>query len=248
MEPDTSFDAVATSFEDEIYGSSKGYVRLHVLWEDLLSEIPQLAHGGLSILDAGGGTGHMALRMGQLGNNVVLCDPSREMLSKAGESIRKANLSSKFAMIACHDALEWLASPKATLGHLIECLKYDGHLSLMFYNRIAALIKRIFSGAFAAALREQKEGYSPRGWGNGATPLAEEIIRGWLEIIREWLDEFGLRVRSKAGIRIFHDHLSDSARNREGLDSLLEVEKELREQEPFASLGQHILLVCEWTQ
>ena len=69
-------------------------------------------------------------------------------------------------------------------------------------------------------------------------PLAEEIVRGWL-------DELGLRARSKAGIRIFHDHLPDAARDRERLDDLLEIEGALRRHEPFASLGQHIHLVCE---
>lgn len=199
----------------------------------------------------------MALRMGRLGNKVVLCDPSREMLSKADESIRKADLpgsvttihssiqdlgkliSGKFDVITCHAVLEWLVDPKATLEDLVKFLKHDGRLSLMFYNRNAALLKQILRGEFSAALREHKEDSSPRGWGSGATPLAEEVVS-------EWLDKFGLKVRSKAGVRIFHDHLPSGAQNREQLDGLLEVERELRKQEPFASLGQHIHLVCEW--
>ena len=121
---DTNFDGIATSFEKQIYGSPRGYVRLHVLWEDLISEIPRITHGDLSILDAGGGAGHVALRMAELGNRVVLCDTSREMLSKADESIRAADLSGsvttihssiqglgksisgKFDVITCHAVLE----------------------------------------------------------------------------------------------------------------------------------------------
>jgi S-adenosylmethionine-dependent methyltransferase len=72
MSSDTIFDAIAKSFEEEIYGSSKGYIRERVLWEDMLSEIPQITRGALSILDAGGGAGRMALRMGRFGNNVIL--------------------------------------------------------------------------------------------------------------------------------------------------------------------------------
>lgn len=257
MTPDINFDGKAAKFEEEIYGSSKGYIRERVLWEDLSSGIPRIRHGALSILDAGGGSGRMALRMGRLGNRVVLCDPSREMLDLAEASIREADLSDlvtmvhssvqtlaesageRFDVITCHAVLEWLADPRATLGSLVRLLKNDGGLSLMFYNRNAALLKSIFRGAFAEALREHTEGYCPRGWGDGATPLAEETVR-------EWLGQHGLKVRSKAGIRIFHDHLPDNIRDHGQIGDLLEVEKELRREEPFASLGQHIHLICEW--
>ena len=72
MGSDINFDGIATSFEEEIYGSSKGHIRLHVLREDTLSEIPQIERGGLSILDARGGSGRMTLRMARLGNKVLL--------------------------------------------------------------------------------------------------------------------------------------------------------------------------------
>src|SRR5918997_868429 len=84
---DQDFDAVAESFEGDIYGSSKGRVRLSVLWEDLLSTIPELGDGGLSVLDAGGGAGRVALLLAKAGNRVVLADPSREMLSRAERTI-----------------------------------------------------------------------------------------------------------------------------------------------------------------
>lgn len=198
----------------------------------------------------------MALRMGRLGNRVVLCDPSREMLDIAEDSIREADLSDRittvhssvqgleesiddrFDVITCHAVLEWLADPRTTLGSLVKLLKNDGMLSLMFYNRNAALLKSIFRGDFAEALRERREGCHPRGWGDGATPLAEETVR-------EWLGQLGLKVRSKAGIRIFHDHLPSNIRDHGQIDDLLAIEKELCKEEPFASLGQHIHLICE---
>lgn len=256
MRFDTNFDGIAASFEGEIYGSSKGYVRERVLWEDLSDGVRRIAHGGLFVLDAGGGAGRMALRMARFGNRVVLCDPSREMLDRAEQAIREANLSGsvttvhspiqdlksstdgEFDVVMCHAVLEWLADPKVALSHLAGLLKSDGRMSLMFYNHNAALLKRVFGGEFAEAMRERREGYSPRGWGDGATPLAEETVR-------EWLNEYGLAVESKAGIRIFHDHLPEDIRDQERLDGLLAVERELRKQEPFASLGQHIHLICE---
>jgi len=259
VKSDADFDGIARSFEADIYGSSKGHTRLSVLWEDLKCEVPGLSRGGLSILDAGGGAGHMALTMAQSGNNVLLCDPSREMLLKAEEAVGKVSLPGsvttlhssiqdleeavhgKFDVVACHAVLEWLSDPRETLGHLVEFLKYEGRLSLMFYNRNATLIKKIFSGELSTALQEYEEGFAPRGWGQGATPLAEEDVR-------RWLGELGLEVCSKAGIRIFHDHVPGSARKPDQLEALLDVEKRLRNKEPFASLGQHIHLVCRWKQ
>lgn len=256
MRSDTNFDCIAGEFEEEVYGSSKGYVRLNVLWEDLLSGIPEIAHGGLRVLDAGGGAGHVALRIASFGNTVVLCDPSREMLGRAEANANRVGLTNlvtvvhssiqdlegsiggRFDVITCHAVLEWLANPKVILGKLVEFLKEDGRLSLMFYNRNAALLKQILRGESTAALQEREQGGSPRKWGDEATPLAEEIVRGWL-------DEFGLEVEAKAGIRIFHDHLPDAARRQGRLGDLLETEKELRDREPFASLGQHVHLVCK---
>ena len=258
MRQDTCFDGMASTFEEEIYGAAKGHVRLEVLWADLVTEIPEIARGGLSCLDAGGGAGQMALRLAQSDNRVLLCDPSREMLDRADKTIRQAGLlgtvslvhapiqqlhrhvRDRFDVVLCHAVLEWLADPKSTLGDLVSYLKPAGRLSLMFYNRDAALQRRIFRGEYAEARRELEEGCGPRGWRNGCVPLAEATVR-------DWLAELGLEVQSKAGIRIFHDYLPEALRGPERLNELLEVEKAFRKREPFASLGHHLHLVCEKT-
>ncbi len=252
---DTSFDGIAGAFESEIYGSSKGYIRLRVLWEDMLGAIPGLTAGGLDVLDAGGGAGHLAIRLAGLGHRVVLCDASREMLDRAQAAARaqgvagamtivqapiqdlRGLLDRRFDLVVCHAVLEWLADPGAAIPELAALLRPAGTLSLMFYNRNASVLKRALTGAIAEALHSYRDGFAPRGWGAGATPLAEESVRGWLEAC-------GLIVQSKAGIRIFHDHVPAAARQPERLDELLALELALRGAEPFASLGQHIHLVC----
>jgi hypothetical protein len=59
MESDVYFDKVANQFEQDVYNSSKGFIHWNVLWEDLLTELPNLKEGGLSILGAGGGAGRI---------------------------------------------------------------------------------------------------------------------------------------------------------------------------------------------
>lgn len=196
-ETDQDFDAVAEGFEGDVYGSSKGRVRLGVLREDLFSAIPELGDGGLSVLDAGGGAGRVALLLAEAGNRVVLADPSREMLARAerafggsrhaaGGSVATLHASiqdlgeglagERFDVVCCHAVLEWLADPRGAVGHLAGLLGPEGRLSLMFYNRDAALLKRALEGDLSLALGEA----SPRrrGWGEGATPLAEDSVRG----------------------------------------------------------------------
>jgi len=63
--------------------------------------------------------------------------------------------------------------------------------------------------------------------------------------VRGWLGGLGLGVRSKAGVRILHDHVPEDLRRPERIGELLEAEKRLRGREPFCSLGQHTHLVCE---
>jgi len=139
-------------------------------------------------------------------------------------------------VVCCHAVLEWLADPGAALEHLAGFLKPGGRLSLMFYNHNAALLKRALEGDLSLALGEEDP--HRRGWGEGATPLAEDDILAWL-------GDLGLRVSSKAGVRVLHDHVPEELRRPDRLGELLEAEKRLRGREPFASLGQHTHLVCE---
>ena len=143
MRSGTNFDGIAASLEEEIYGSSKGYIRERVLWEDLSDRLTSISRGGLSILEAGG-AGRMVMRMASLSNKVLLCDPSREILDRAEEKIREANLSNYvtavnssiqnlkgsisggFDVVTCHAVLEWLADPKSALSCLVELLSSAG--------------------------------------------------------------------------------------------------------------------------
>jgi S-adenosylmethionine-dependent methyltransferase len=227
---------------------------LEVLSSDLAAAIPALARGGLSVLDAGGGAGHLAVRLARQGNRIVLCDASAEMLRRAEASVREAGLVERVALVhapvqsldrhavgrfdvvLCHALLEWVADPGDVLARLATFLEASGALSLLFYNRSAALARRVFRGEFADAVRELEFGCASRP--DGCLPLAEADVRTWLERV-------GLRVRSRAGIRIFHDFLPEPLRAPERLDALLELEKRARTHEPFASLAQHLHLVCE---
>src|SRR5438309_9394416 len=96
---DGNFDLIGEAFEADIYGSSRGVVRLAVLWQDLVMEIPRLSQGGLAILDAGGGAGHLAVRLAGLGHRVTLAEPAHEMRERARAAIEVADLSGRVTVI-----------------------------------------------------------------------------------------------------------------------------------------------------
>jgi S-adenosylmethionine-dependent methyltransferase len=252
MKQDVVFNTIANQFESDIYGSSKGYIRWNVLWHDLITELPQLNQGNLQILDAGGGAGRMSIALARLGNHVTLCEPSMEMLEKAkalatseelyninfvNQSLQDYTSDKQFDVILNHAVLEWLAQPKEALGHLINLLQPNGYLSLMFHNRNAALFKQAITGNFDVALQLEDASLGTA-WKEETRPLLPQTVR-------QWLMEFNLNIISQAGIRMFHDFVPESKRQDGNLEKLLEIELSLRKQEPFASLAQHIHMICQ---
>ncbi len=251
MRHDVHFDGIAKKFESDIYGSSKGFIRWNVLWRDLFSELPTLNQGGLNILDAGGGAGRMSVSLAKLGNHVTLVEPSMEMLEKAQilaanekvegdiqfihQPLQTFKPNQDFDVVLNHAVLEWLANPKEALEHLVKLLKPSGYLSLMFHNRNAAIFKQTIAGNFEFALQTEDSSFSSI-WKESTRPLLPQTVK-------EWLLEQNLKIISQAGIRIFHDFVPED--KRQNLEQLLEVEKHLRKQEPFASLAQHIHFVCQ---
>jgi S-adenosylmethionine-dependent methyltransferase len=252
VKSDVYFDTIANQFEQDVYGSSKGFIRRNVLWEDLLTELPHLKEGGLSILDAGGGAGRMTLALAKIGHNVTLVEPAKEMLEKAHQLIASEKLSGSvtfvnkslqdftskqpFDVVLNHAVLEWLVNPKEALEQLVKHLKPDGYLSLMFYNRNTALFKHILAGNFSEILLNDQNSFVGS-WNEACKPLYPETVISWLE-------DFGIELKSKSGIRIFHDFIAE--KDKEGkLEELLVLEKATRKREPFASLAQHVHVVAQ---
>ena len=255
------FESSAETFDAAIYGTSKGYIRLGVLWEDLCQAVPKIETGKLSVLDVGGGMGHISLRLAHLGHRVVLADPSEEMLDRVRETVQRENLNelvtvvrstaqdlshyvkNTFDLVLCHAVLEWVASPGELIRALSAFVKPDGRLSLMFYNQHAAVFRSVLRGDFerfaTAEAAQEVEQSPPRSGGantiSGARGLSTRTVT-------HLLNECGFGVTSRAGIRIFHDYIPEHLK-REQLPALLQLEKIYRHIEPFASLAQHIHLV-----
>lgn len=55
-----------------------------------------------------------------------------------------------------------------------------------------------------------------------------------------WLDEMGLTISGKTGVRVFHDYLQNKQQQIDKFADILELEQRYCRQEPFVSLGRYI--------
>jgi S-adenosylmethionine-dependent methyltransferase len=147
--------------------TGRGSTRTAVVWSGLE---PVLGHGEpLEVLDIGGGTGGLAVRVGALGHRVTVVDPSPDALAALDRRAREhdvevigrqGDLSSLFDVVGpdtadvvlCHGVLEVVDDPAAALASLGRVVRPGGVLSLLVAQRHAAVVARAMAGHFQQAL------------------------------------------------------------------------------------------------
>ncbi|MEC5320277.1 tRNA uridine 5-oxyacetic acid(34) methyltransferase CmoM [Brenneria populi subsp. brevivirga] len=253
---DRNFNDIAEKFARNIYGTTKGKLRQAVLWQDLDGLLAQFPDRPLSILDAGGGEGHMACRLAALGHQVLLCDLSDEMIQRAQNAAAAQNVSHNMRFVPCavqdigqymekpadlilfHAVLEWVAQPRQVLKILYDCLSPVGVLSLMFYNHHGLLMRNMVLGNFAYVQagmpKRKRRSLSPD------HPLDPQQVYGWLEAL-------GFSIGGKTGVRVFHDYLQNKQQQSDNFAEILELEQRYCRQEPFVSLGRYIHVMAHKT-
>ncbi len=252
MIEDRNFDDIAHKFAKNIYGSNKGDIRQVIVWEDLEQILESVKDKDfpLSIFDAGGGVAQLSRRMAALGHQITLCDLSREMLSLAEQEIENDGLIDHYRLIhqpvqnaadflhkkqdiiLFHAVMEWLANPEAVLKQLTEQLADDGIISVMFYNHHGLVYKNVLCGNIPHVLdgmpHRKRFKLQPA---KGLKP--EQVYR--------WLEESGLAIVGKSGIRCFSDYLrpGDNMGDYTAQD-LMDMERQVCRQEPYISMGRYI--------
>jgi S-adenosylmethionine-dependent methyltransferase len=144
----------------------RGSTRTAVVW----SGLEPLLHGEpLDVLDIGGGTGGLAVRIGALGHRVTVVDPSPDALAALDRRAREhdvevtgrqGDLSSLADVVGpdcadivlCHGVLEVVADSGAALASLGRVVRPGGAISLLVAQRHAAVVARAMAGHFQQAL------------------------------------------------------------------------------------------------
>src|SRR3954468_7332053 len=146
--------------------TGRGSTRSAVVWSGLESVL----HGDpRDVLDIGGGTGGLAVRIGGLGHRVTVVDPSPDALAALDRRAREhdvavtgsqGDLSSLLDVVGpdsadlvlCHGVLEVVDDPATALGTLARVVRPGGVLSLLVAQRYAAVVARAMAGHFQQAL------------------------------------------------------------------------------------------------
>jgi S-adenosylmethionine-dependent methyltransferase len=251
---DRNFDDLAERFARNIYGSAKGEIRLAIVWQHLMQTLPQLtAEKPLRILDAGCGFGQLAMRLAQLGHEMVLSDLSEKMLNGAehvfADQLPQAKvefihapvqtlsgkISGQFDLVLFHAVLEWLAEPQQTLQQLLQLIKPGGHLSLLFYNRDALIFRNLMRGNWRKV--ESGEYQGEEGSLTPYHPLSLQEVEGWLQAWK-------MQILSHTGVRVIYDYMDKQLRDSRPVDEVVRMELQYACQEPYLHLGRYLHVVA----
>ncbi|OCG21804.1 methyltransferase domain-containing protein [Gilliamella apicola] len=250
---DRNFDDISNKFAQNIYGTTKGKIREAIVWqtlEKILATYP--SDKPLTILDAGGGQGQIALRLANLGHKVTLCDISEQMLEQAKQKAQAEKvcinclccpiqqldnlINKQFDLVICHAVLEWVAEPIELINSLKKHLKSDGYLSLMFYNYHALLFKTVTLGNF---------GYIQSGLAKRKKKTLSPDFPRVPNDVYHWLTQLDFNILQKTGIRIFHDYLTNKSKAETHFEQLLELEQKYCQTEPYLNLARYILVTAK---
>lgn len=247
-----NFDDLTDKFIHNIYGTHKGLIRQSILWDDLLPYLKK--DSVLTVLDAGGGQGMMAVKIAALGHNVIHCDISENMLSKAKKRAKEHGveqhivfhhcaineihhyLTEPVDLILCHAVLEWNQDQYDLIASLKMLLRQEGILSLMFYNYHSLLFRNVLVGNFEYTLqhmqKKKKRSLSPD------YPVKPEDVY-------HWLNELNMPILCQSGVRIFNDYMQNKERAQSHFESLLALEKRYCHEQPYLSLARYIHVLCQ---
>jgi S-adenosylmethionine-dependent methyltransferase len=202
-----------------------------------------------TVVDAGGGTGQLAVALARRGYRVTVVDTSAAMLATCAQ--RAADAGAEVAervtgiqgdaadlpallgqdsqdAAVCHDLLTRVDDQAALLASLAGALTGGGVLSLGFANRDWLALRAGRRGDHATALR-----LAGRGAGEALT-LAEAGTE---------LDKAGFELVAASGVGVFTD-TGDDDLDHGGLATLVELERLVAGREPYRSSARTLHLIA----
>lgn len=193
----------------------------------------------LDVLDIGGGTGGLAVRLASAGHHVTVVDPSPDALAALGRRAAEAGVEqclrgiqgdaeglrdllddATVDLVLCHGVLEVVDEPAVALRAVRTVLRDTGRLSLLVAGRRAAVLGRANAGHLRQALRLACD--SEGRWG----PDDPLLRRFDLDRIHDLLGRTGFELLEAEGVRVFTDLVPAAAVDSEpsGVDVLGQLE------------------------
>ena len=251
---------------DRSTSERRGTARTAVIWGAL---DPVLAAGGqsgaLDVLDIGGGTGGFAVRVAELGHQVVVVDPSPDALAALGRRAQERGVADRVTghqgdasslldvvaagsvdVVLCHGVLEYVDDTAAALASIAEVLRPGGTLSLLVSQRHAAVIARAMAGHFQQA-RALLDGDTTSTGPTGPTGGRGTGRRFTHEELTALLPAAGFSVTAIHGIRVFADLVPGSLLDLEpgATAALVELEQAVAERSEYLPLATQLHVIAK---
>lgn len=151
-------------------------VRAAVVWDTLTSVLTDLSgpggDGDVTVVDLGGGTGGLAVRVAELGHQVVVVDPSPDALASLHRRATDRGVAGRVVavqgdagdltehvpdasahLVLCHGVLEVVDHPGDALSAVRRALRPGGVVSVLVAGRLSAVLTRAIAGDFSRAQR-----------------------------------------------------------------------------------------------
>jgi 2-polyprenyl-3-methyl-5-hydroxy-6-metoxy-1,4-benzoquinol methylase len=234
-------------------------LRTAVVWDALQAALEARSRdvGGrpLDVVDLGGGTGGLAVRIAGLGHRVTVVDLSPDALASLERRAAEADVTvsavqgdadslvqivgeQNLDAVVCHELLEVVDKPERAAEQVASALRPGGLASVLVAQRSGAVLARALATHLAQAreLLDHPEGIA----------AADSILRrfGRAEI-ESLLAGAGLRVEQVRGVRVFADHISSAVVDADpaAADALQALEAAVADRPEFVAvaLQLHVL-------
>jgi 2-polyprenyl-3-methyl-5-hydroxy-6-metoxy-1,4-benzoquinol methylase len=234
-------------------------LRTAVVWEALRSSLDVRARQAgrrLDVVDLGGGTGGLAVRLAGLGHRVIVVDLSPDALASLERRAAEAAVdiaavqgdadslveivgAQSVDVVVCHELLEVVDKPERAVEQAATALRPGGLASVLVAQRSGAVLGRALAGHLAQAreLLDHPEGAA------ATDSIARRFSRAEVEAL---LDGAGLRVDEVRGVRTFVDHIASAVVDADpsAADDLRSLEAAVAERPEFLAVASQLHLLA----
>jgi S-adenosylmethionine-dependent methyltransferase len=231
----------------------EGRLRLDLTFANL-QEFLLTAKQSLRVLDIGGGTGAMAVRLAQLGFHVTLLDESTPMLEFAARAAQEAKIAEmislqhgdakqlaslfgagSFDLVLCHNILEYLDDPSAVLRNASQLLRDSSSvISVLVRNQVGEVLKSaIKDGDLSVTENNLTAEWALESLYGGNVRLFTAESR------QAMVEAASLTVTAERGVRVISDYLPSKISRNDQYEQIFKLEHKLGKRLEFAAVARY---------
>jgi SAM-dependent methyltransferase len=225
-------------------------VRFALVTRALLEHLPARP---CDVMDVGGGHALQAIMLARAGHRVTVVDPDPLMIEAARSNLAGQDaavrgrvrlvqghvddVAAESDVICCHSVLAYLEDPQPMLARLVALARPGAILSILALNGDAIAMRSGLRGDWAEALASLRAGRQI-----GARYLSSRPDT--VGDLSSRLATLGAPARTWYGVRVFTDHLEDTATRTE-LTDIIELEWQAGLRDPYRRVARLFHIVAE---